>query len=106
MIQHLVYFKFKPEVTDAKIFALLDQLAALKKDMPSMLHYSRGVNCSIENLNKGFTHAMMMTFKNAAGRDEYINHSEHKRVAAEITLHLVNGLESAIVIDYEFEDDK
>jgi hypothetical protein len=103
MINHLVFFKFKSSVPESEVAQVLNQLGKLKAEIPSMTYFSFGKNCSIEFLNKGFTHAMTMFFDDVAGRDFYIYHPEHKRIAADIIIPLLdNGLESAIVIDYEY----
>lgn len=103
MIHHLVFLKFKSTVPESKVALVFNQLGKLKVEVPSMVHFSFGKNCSIEYLDKGFSHAMLMIFEDIAGRDAYINHSEHRRIASEIIVPLLeNGLESAAVIDYEY----
>lgn len=101
MIRHIVFLQVKPEVSLEKLGAVLNKLAALKSDIPSMLNFSYGANCSPEQLNKNFTHVFTMDFEHIEGRDDYLNHPEHTRVALELVMPLlVNGLESAMVIDY------
>lgn len=102
MIRHIVMLQVKSAVTLDTLGFALKQLAALKTEIPSMSHFSYGINCSPEQLNKGFTHAFVMEFEHIEGRDAYLNHPEHNRVAQEVILPLlVNGLDSALVIDYE-----
>lgn len=103
MINHHVFLEFKSTVSEAQVTQVLNQLGALKADIPSMTHFSFGKNCSIENLHKGFTHAMLITFNDVEGRNAYVNHPMHRHVAFEIIVPmLANGVESAIVIDYEY----
>lgn len=102
MINHVVVFKFKAECSDADIYSAFNQLGALKEIIPGMCRFSFGKNCSIEQLNQGFNHAFIMQFTDIATRDEYVNHPEHKRIAAdEIVPMLEQGLDSVVVIDYE-----
>lgn len=103
MIKHIVFLQFKPEISDEQISSVLKKLGNLNTDIPSMRHFSFGENCSPEHLNKGFNHAFVMDFDTVQGRDVYLNHPEHIRVAEEeIVPILKNGLESAITIDYEY----
>ncbi|MGL6029382.1 MAG: Dabb family protein [Legionella sp.] len=105
MINHVVVFKFKKQFSDADIHTALSQLAALQKIIPGMSHFSCGANCSLEQLNKGFTHAFMMQFVDIQSRDEYINHPEHKQIADGVIVPMLeNALDSVVVIDYESND--
>ncbi|MFT5674302.1 MAG: hypothetical protein ACI808_000217 [Paraglaciecola sp.] len=51
---------------------------------------------SPENINKGFTHCIMMTFADEQGRDNYLPHPEHN--ALKKLFRPV--LEDIIVLDY------
>lgn len=102
MIKHIVLLQFKSEITDQEIGSALNQLGNLGSEIPAMKHFSFGANCSPEQLNKGFNHVFVMEFSDIKGRDEYLNHPEHIRIAQEVIVpKLKNGLESAITIDYE-----
>lgn len=102
MINHVVVLKFKSNITESDIYSAVTQLSDLKKVIPAMSSFSFGENCSSEQLNKGFTHAFIMQFDDAKGRDLYVNHPEHNRIAAEIIVPMLEeGIESVLVIDYE-----
>ncbi|BCA96577.1 hypothetical protein TUM19329_29380 [Legionella antarctica] len=102
MIKHIVLLKFKANVTPHQINYVFHQLGHLKSLIPSINHFSFGENCSPEDLNKGFTHAFMMEFNDIEGRDTYLNHPEHIRIAQDVIVPLLeNGLESALTLDYK-----
>ncbi|KTD01304.1 Dabb family protein [Fluoribacter gormanii] len=102
MINHIVVLKFKANLTESDIYSAVNQLGNLKEIIPSIKDFSFGKNCSPEQLNKGFTHAFVMKFDDLNGRDLYLEHPEHKRIATEVLVPMLeNGLESAVVIDYE-----
>lgn len=104
MINHIVVFKFKNNLAESDIYSAVTQFADLKKIIPSIKSFSFGKNCSPEQLNKGFTHAFIMKFDDAQGRNVYLEHPEHKRIAADIIIPLLEyGLDSVVVIDYESE---
>ena len=104
MINHIVVLKFKSNVAELDIYSAVNQLGNLKKLIPSIKSFSFGKNCSPEQLNKGFTHAIIMRFEDSNGRNLYLDHPEHKRIATDILIPLLeNGLESVVVIDYKSE---
>jgi len=103
MINHIVLLQFKPNFTECEVNSALNQLGNLKTIIPSIKSFSFGKNCSPENLNKNFTHIFKMEFEDSKGRELYLNHSEHQRIAADIIMPMLeNGLESALAIDYEW----
>jgi len=55
-----------------------------------------GTNNSPENLNKGFTHGFVLTFKTEKDRDAYLVHPDHKAFGK-----LVGGvLADVFVLDF------
>ncbi|MBX2839509.1 MAG: Dabb family protein, partial [Gammaproteobacteria bacterium] len=55
-----------------------------------------GENSSPENLNKHYTHCVLMTFKDEESRDGYLPHPEHEALVAEFK----QVLEDIVVFDY------
>jgi len=78
---HMVSFKFKPEATPAQIKEVEDAFRGLKKKIPQVMSYEWGTNVSPENLNKGFTHGFILTFKDDKDRDTYLKHPDHAAFA-------------------------
>jgi Stress responsive A/B Barrel Domain len=78
-VRHVVVFKYKPEATPAQIQQVTDAFRALSKSIPGITAFEHGINNSPEKLNQGFTHVYMLTFENAAARDAYLPHPEHKK---------------------------
>ena len=78
-VRHVVVFKYKPEATPAQIQQVTDAFRALAKTVPGITAFEDGVNNSPEGLNQGFTHVYMLTFRDAAARDAYLPHPEHKK---------------------------
>lgn len=95
-IHHLVLVKFKPD-KDGQAPALFAALESLKAKLPGMLAYRFGTNVSPEGLNQGFTHGFVMTFTDAAARDQYLVHPDHEQVKATYLPHV----EDVIVFDFE-----
>ncbi len=78
MLRHVVAFKFKEKTSDAQIKELVKAFRGLKKKIPQIAAFETGTNNSPENLNKGHTHAFILTFKSEEDRDAYLVHPDHK----------------------------
>ena len=95
-LQHVVAFKFKTTATPAQIKEVVDAFRALKKKIPQIQSLEWGTNVSPENLNRGFTHCWVLSFKSAADRDTYLKHPAHQAFGAS----LGPVLDEAFVIDF------
>jgi hypothetical protein len=91
-VQHLVLLRFKEGTSAQTIAECFTAVAELPKKIPGIDYYASGPNCSPEGLNKGFTHAFVMTFASAAARDQYLPHPEHEKVKAMLFRYLEEGL--------------
>lgn len=95
-IRHVVHFKFKADADKAQVAKVVEEFAKLKAKVPAVEALEFGTNVSPEGLNKGYTHCWIVTFKNAADRDAYLVHPDHK---AFVTV-LKPVLEDALVVDF------
>jgi hypothetical protein len=82
-IRHLVMCRFPQGTTPAEIHAFIDHFRAITRLIPGVLSFEWGANNSPEGLERGLTHTVLITFKNAQARDEYLPHPEHQRFVAE-----------------------
>ena len=100
MIQHIVLLKLKPETTAEQKAALLEGLIALKHEnkIPGIESVSGGDNNSPEGKAEGFGWGFVMTFIDAAARDAYLPHPEHKALGQNLLRPLVDNV---LVFDYE-----
>jgi hypothetical protein len=97
-VRHVVVFKYKPEATEAQIQKITNAFRDLQNKIPGIVAFETGVNNSPENLNQGFTHVYMLTFKDAAARDAYLPHPEHKEFGN--ILRSSGIFDGAFVVDY------
>jgi len=95
-VRHVVHFKFKADADKAQIAKVVEEFAALKKKIAVVDSLEWGMDVSPEGLGKGYTHVWFLSFKNAADRDAYLVHPDHK---AFVTI-LKPVLEDALVVDY------
>lgn len=80
-LYHVVSFKFKDTATKEQIQQVEKAFADLKKQIKVIKSLDWGTNISPENLNKGFTHCWVLTFKNEQDRDAYLKHPDHEAFA-------------------------
>jgi len=78
-LRHVVVFKFKDSATPKQIDSIVEAFRALPRKIPQVVSIESGTNNSPENLNKGLTHAFLVTFANQANRDAYLIHPEHEK---------------------------
>lgn len=97
-VRHIVVFKYKPEATPAQIQQVTAAFRALATSVPGIVSFEDGVNNSPEGKNQGFTHVYVITFKDAAARDAYLPHPEHKKFGQ--VLGKSGIFVDAFVIDY------
>ncbi|HMJ88526.1 MAG TPA: Dabb family protein [Candidatus Acidoferrum sp.] len=95
---HVVSFKYKSDVTDAQKKEVETAFAALKKSIPQIKSLDYGTNVSPEGFDRGFTHMWVLTFDNAADRDAYLVHSEHKKFGKQLGGKLAEG--GVFVVDF------
>lgn len=95
-IRHVVSFKFKKDADPEKIKKVEESFAALKTKIPQIQELEWGTNVSPEKHDKGFTHVWLVTFKNAADRDAYLVHPDHKAFGG----GLKDVIEDVFVVDY------
>jgi len=98
MVRHIVVFKFKPGSSEAQIKQVTDAFRQLKDKIPGILAFEHGVNNSPEKKNLGFTHVYLLTFKDAAARDAYLPHPDHKKFGE--LLGRLGVFEDVFVVDF------
>lgn len=96
VLRHAVFFSFKESSTEEQIQEVADAFRALPGKIDSIIDFHWGTNNSPENLNDGFTHCFLLTFKDEAGRADYLPHPEHKKFGDVLRPHM----NDVFVIDY------
>lgn len=96
ILRHAVYFAYNDGTTPAQIAEIETAFAKLPSQIDGIEAFEMGVNSSPEGINKGLTHAYLLTFHSDAARDAYLPHPAHKAFGALLTPHL----KDVMVIDY------
>lgn len=76
--RHVVLFKFKVGTTEKTLTGIEKAFGELAKKLPFVTGFEWGRNSSPENLDHGYTHCFIVTFKDEAGRNAYLPHPEHQ----------------------------
>jgi hypothetical protein len=97
-VRHIVVFKYTPEATPDQIAEVTRAFRDLRNRIPGITDFEDGVNDSPEGKNHGFTHVYLMTFENAAARDAYLPHPEHKKFGE--LLGRLGIVADVFVVDY------
>ncbi len=101
MVVHMVLFKVKPGVSRARLVRVMKLIGGLRKKLRGITDYCWGPYASPEGLNRGYTHAFCMNFKDAKSRDIYLPHPEHLKVVDEVLKILKGGVKGALAFDFE-----
>ncbi|NRF30478.1 Dabb family protein [Vibrio coralliilyticus] len=96
MIRHILLIQFKPNASSQQIEELKASFLSMPTQIEGVDSVEWGLNDSPEGKNKNYTHCVMMTFADEAGRDRYLPHPEHD-VLKEIFRPI---LEDIVVFDY------
>ncbi len=97
LLRHAVFFSFNEDSTEENIAGVTTAFAALPSKIDSIVDFQWGTNNSPENLDDGFTHGFLLTFKDEAGREVYLPHPAH---TGEFADALRPHMKDVFVIDY------
>ena len=95
MVDHLVFFTLKDDVSDGDERELLDSLRALKEEVPNVRDLTAGRDFS--GRGGEYTHALFARFDDVDALKSYATHPAHLAVVEKLD-RLTDG---RIVCDYE-----
>ncbi|PLY03501.1 MAG: stress responsive alpha-beta barrel domain-containing protein [Desulfuromonas sp.] len=95
MIQHVVFFKFKPETTDEQIDAIADGLSGLPDSIEEVRGFVFGRD--VIRSERSYDFALVSTFDDLEALDRYQVHPEHQKVVALVKA----AAESVVAVDFE-----
>ena len=96
VLRHVVLYKFKDDLSAAKLQEVVDAFAGLPKKVNTIIGFEHGTNVSKEGKSEGFTHAFVVTFKNEADLAAYLVHPAHDDYVKVVK----DRREKVIVFDY------
>lgn len=99
MVDHLVLFRFRRDVSQGRIAEVFETLRQLTRRIEGISSFRGGAYNSPEGLHHGFTHGFVMTFESAEARDAYLPHPAHQELVARLLPLLEGGLDGALAFD-------
>lgn len=99
MIRHILLVQFKENALASDVEAVKEAFLAIPGKIEGVSSVEWGENNSPEGKNRSFTHCVLMTFQNEAGRNNYLPHPEHDALGKVFR----PILQEIIVFDYTVE---
>ena len=103
MIRHIVLINFRPDVTEARIAKIYDDLTGIRQHLPGMGHFVCGHSESPEKLERGFVHGITVDFDSWDTLAAYQEHAEHRRMGDAIVAGAQGGIDGILVFDMEIK---
>ncbi|MBN2759102.1 MAG: Dabb family protein [Rhodobacteraceae bacterium] len=101
MIRHIVLIRFRPEISDSTIFAIFDEIAAIKAHIPGVIDIRSGKSQSPEQIERGYMHGFTVDFESWEALQAYQDHPDHKAAGAKLVAGAVGGIDGILVVDFE-----
>lgn len=97
MIRHIVLIRFRPELTEARIAALLAPLGPLAQRLGFAAHWGRSE--SPEQIERGYLHGFTADFADWAALQAYQDDPGHKAFGKGLVEHAQGGIHGILVFD-------
>jgi hypothetical protein len=97
MIEHIVLFRWTEGTSQAAMDDAMAELRKLKSKIPGIVDLSCGANFS--DRARGYTHGLVVRFKDRSALETYGPHPEHQRV---VTNFITPIRADVLAFDYEF----
>lgn len=99
MIRHIVLIKFQPDVSEARIAELFEELHQIEGKLAGLIGITSGRSESPEKMERGYMHGFIADFKNWDGLQAYQDHPDHQILGAKLTAHAVQGKDGILCFD-------
>ncbi|KAA8998119.1 Dabb family protein [Affinibrenneria salicis] len=96
MIRHILLITFTHDASAAQIEQVKQAFLQMPDDVEGVQAVEWGINDSPEGKNEGFTHCVMMTFRDEQARQHYLPHPRHDALKAIFR----PALSHIVVLDY------
>ncbi len=97
MYIHLAIFRWKANVTEAKVKEVLREVCALQRKIAGIVEISCAKNLS--RYSEGYTHVVLVRGLNQKAIDAYRNHPDHIALAKRIEVMEEHGIGVDFVTD-------
>lgn len=97
MIRHIVLIRFRTDLTEDRIAALLAPLAELSQRLGFIAHWGRSE--SPEGIERGYLHGFTADFPSWQALQSYQDDPGHKAFGAGLVAHAEGGIDGILVFD-------
>ena len=101
MIRHIVLIRYRPDVTEARIAEIFEELHTIRGKVPGLIDIRAGRSESPEKMERGYMHGFTADFEDWEALQAYQDHPEHKAVGAQMVAHAEGGIDGILVLDIE-----
>lgn len=99
--KQLLLIRFPPQVDRDDMATVFEAYDELPTHILGIADVAFGPYTSPEGLNKGFTHAIALTFEEEEFRDACLAHPKHESARQKLAALLPGGLADLVVFDFK-----
>lgn len=99
--KQIVLLRFHPSTDRDDLADIFEAYDELPLRVPGVVDVSAGPYFSPEGLNKGFTHAVVLTFDDELARDAYLASAAGEAIREKVLAKLSGGLADLISFDFK-----
>lgn len=99
MIRHIVLIRFRPDLTEDGIAAILGKIEPLSKRLGFACTWGRSE--SPERIERGYLHGFVADFASWEALAAYQADAEHRAFGASLVAHAAGGLDGILVFDLD-----
>ena len=101
MIRHIVLIRFRPEIPEAAIAAMLTDLLPIRALVPGIGAIHAGRSESPEQIERGYLHGFTVDFDSWEALAAYQAHPDHQSLGARLIAAAAGGLDGILVFDLD-----
>lgn len=101
MIRHIVLVKMDADGAIAQLESAFQQIGRVVDRLPGGLSFACGPSHSPEQLERGYTHGLVLDFTDWQALHDYAVDAEHVAAGALITQVALGGQDGLLVVDLE-----
>ncbi|HBH52153.1 MAG TPA: stress responsive protein [Planctomycetaceae bacterium] len=99
--KQVMLLRFPPASDREDLATVFEAYDDLPSQVYGVVQVAAGPYTSPEGLNKGYTHAIVITFADENARDAFLDHPLHEKLRQTLTPLLAGGLADLLVFDFK-----
>jgi hypothetical protein len=99
MIRHIVLIRLHPDAAEADILGSLAEISRLVGKLPGLRDVTFGRSDSPEQIERGYTHALVCDFDDWAALNRYAEDPDHRRIGGQIVGLALGARDGVLVMD-------